>query len=330
MPVSQVRPLTPIARPTIAEEIVERITNYILDENLKPGVKLPSERELMTRLSVGRSSLREAIKTLGAIGIVEVRVGEGMFVGHGQTSLLTKPLAWGLLIGEHSLREVIEARRLIEVELVSLAALRATEDDLAEIAAELDAMGECLDDTVGFVTHDHAAMGAANGQPIIVGAQQGTFRERLAIAACHGDVLTDVSAQRTVCTAAREHDAAAEHVHALAEVDRHRLGLHVRGQAANAQRVAACLHVYAALLVDHRAPAVQRALRVARKQGVVVGVIDRQRGIADAVGPGRIAGGASDGADQRSAEHGGEQAMLHGASSSKRLRRIITSAGERR
>jgi GntR family transcriptional regulator, transcriptional repressor for pyruvate dehydrogenase complex len=156
MPVSQVRPLTPIARPTIAEEIVERITNYILDENLKPGVKLPSERELMTRLSVGRSSLREAIKTLGAIGIVEVRVGEGMFVGHGQTSLLTKPLAWGLLIGEHSLREVIEARRLIEVELVTLAAQRATDDDLAEIAAEVDAMADCLDDTAGFVNHDHA------------------------------------------------------------------------------------------------------------------------------------------------------------------------------
>jgi GntR family transcriptional repressor for pyruvate dehydrogenase complex len=156
MPVSQVRPLAPIARPTIAEEIVERITTYILDESLKPGVKLPSERELMTRLSVGRSSLREAIKTLGAIGIVEVRVGEGMFVGHGQTSLLTKPLAWGLLIGEHSLREVIEARRLIEVELVTLAAQRATDDDLADIGVEVDAMAACLDDTGDFVNHDHA------------------------------------------------------------------------------------------------------------------------------------------------------------------------------
>src|SRR5262249_8477529 len=62
----------PITRTTVADEIVKRLVDLILEGRLKPGDKLPSERELMDRLAVGRSSLREAIKTLRAIGVVDV------------------------------------------------------------------------------------------------------------------------------------------------------------------------------------------------------------------------------------------------------------------
>jgi DNA-binding FadR family transcriptional regulator len=152
--VNQVRQLAPIARPTITDEIVERITGFILDEGLKPGDKLPSERDLMARLAVGRSSLREAIKTLSAIGIVEVAVGEGMFVGGGENSVLAKPLSWGLLIGEHGTREVIEARRVIEVELAGLAAARATDEEVAAIGERLAAMRANRDDAEAFTSQD--------------------------------------------------------------------------------------------------------------------------------------------------------------------------------
>jgi GntR family transcriptional regulator, transcriptional repressor for pyruvate dehydrogenase complex len=147
-------PLAPIARPTITDQIVERITAFILGERLRPGDKLPSERELMARLGVGRSSLREAIKTLSAIGIVDVQIGDGMYVGSGQTAVLTKPLSWGLLIGEHNIREVIEARRAVETELCALAALRATPEDLNAIEEHFAAMESGRDDPETFTRAD--------------------------------------------------------------------------------------------------------------------------------------------------------------------------------
>ena len=156
--------LAPIARPTVTDQIVERITQFILDTGLRPGDKLPSERDLVARLGVGRSSLREAIKTLSAIGIVSVQIGDGMYVSGGQTAVLTRPLSWGLLLGDHSTREVIEARRIVEVELIGLAALRTTEDDLATIAARWEAMRAGFDDAATFTEADqnfHLAIAAA-------------------------------------------------------------------------------------------------------------------------------------------------------------------------
>jgi GntR family transcriptional repressor for pyruvate dehydrogenase complex len=127
-----------IQRTSLTDEIMERLLGLIIDEGLNPGHKLPSERELMARLAVGRSTLREAIKSLRAIGVLHVVIGEGTFVGTGGTSIVTKPLAWGLLLTEDSALQVIEARRVIEVELAGLAATRATSDDLEAIGATLD------------------------------------------------------------------------------------------------------------------------------------------------------------------------------------------------
>lgn len=137
--------LAPLVRTTVTEQIATRLVDFILGARLKPGNKLPSERELMVRLSVGRSSLREAIKTLTALGVVQVSVGEGMFVGRGDLSLLTKPLSWALLMGERSTHELVEARRVIEVELAGLAADRATEEDVLAIGQCLEVMRESLD-----------------------------------------------------------------------------------------------------------------------------------------------------------------------------------------
>lgn len=160
--------LVPIPRLTITDQIVERITAFILDERMRPGDKLPSERELMVRLGVGRSSLREAIKTLSAIGVVVVQIGDGMYVGSGQAAVLTKPLSWGLLIGDHTVREVIEARRLVEMELSAFAAARATDEELAAISAQIAAMRAGHDDAEAFTQADQAfhlavATGAHNG-----------------------------------------------------------------------------------------------------------------------------------------------------------------------
>ena len=146
-------PIAPIQRPTLTDEIVKRLTGFILDNRLRPGDKLPSERELMAQLGVGRNSLREAVKTLSAVGVIEVAVGEGTFVGHGDASALAKPLSWALLMNESSAREVIQARRLLEAELAALAAANATDEEIAAIGDELAAMRANLRDPEQYITH---------------------------------------------------------------------------------------------------------------------------------------------------------------------------------
>jgi GntR family transcriptional repressor for pyruvate dehydrogenase complex len=156
--------LAPISRPTVTDLIVQRLVNLILDERLKPGDRLPTERDLMAQLSVGRSSLREAIRVLAAIGVVEVSVGEGMFVGQGGASILTKPLSWGLLMSEETGREVIETRRVIESEMAALAARRASPEEIAAIQEQIAIMEAHQRDGSAFTPLDlefHLAVGRA-------------------------------------------------------------------------------------------------------------------------------------------------------------------------
>lgn len=130
--------LEPINRTTVVDEIVERLVGLIIHEGLRPGDQLMPERELMAKLEVGRSSLREAIKTLCALGILEIKRGTGTFVGYGDTSMLTKPLSWGLFLNQSSIQQVIEARSVIEVALAGWAAQRATEEEIATIKRLLE------------------------------------------------------------------------------------------------------------------------------------------------------------------------------------------------
>jgi GntR family transcriptional repressor for pyruvate dehydrogenase complex len=130
--------LAPLARSSVTQLVVERITSFIVESKLKPGDRLPSERDLMVQLQVGRSSLREAIMTLKALGIVESQVGEGMFVGGGDTSAFSKPLSWRVLMSEGNVREILEARKIVEVELAGLAAQRATAEQARKMGLQLE------------------------------------------------------------------------------------------------------------------------------------------------------------------------------------------------
>ena len=167
---AQVVSLSRASRGSLPEEIVQRLVNLIIEQGLRPGDRLPSERELMGRLAVGRSTLREALKTLVAFGIIDVAMGSGMFVGESDCSLLTRPLSWRLLMGERSARDVVEARRLVEVELAGLAATRATGPELDAIAEKLALMQARLGDADAFVRHDvefHLAIARAGHNQVL-------------------------------------------------------------------------------------------------------------------------------------------------------------------
>lgn len=147
--------LTPIARTSVFDEVFDRLVGFIINTGLRPGDKLPPERELGMQLQVGRSSIREAIKAMSAMGIVDVSP-RGMVVGRGDASLLTKPLSWGLLMTTKSAREVVEARAVVETALAAMAAERATAEDLRDLQARFDELAATLDDADRYATGDVA------------------------------------------------------------------------------------------------------------------------------------------------------------------------------
>jgi GntR family transcriptional repressor for pyruvate dehydrogenase complex len=121
----------PVRPRRIYEDIVRQIQGLIGERHLQPGDRLPSERELAELLSVSRASVREALRVLSAMGLVEVRSGDGTFVRHGHTPL--DPSVWSLLREREFLRDLLEARRIVEEEVVALAVQRATQDDIDQM-----------------------------------------------------------------------------------------------------------------------------------------------------------------------------------------------------
>ncbi len=127
-------------RRTVVSDICERLTGYIVRGEWSAGMRIPAERELCQLLEAGRSSVREALKALEIMGLVESRLGDGTFVCD-RSRFLSAPLL--MAIASHTdveVRELTEARRLIESELAAFAAQRATAEDLKAIGKRLDEM----------------------------------------------------------------------------------------------------------------------------------------------------------------------------------------------
>jgi GntR family transcriptional repressor for pyruvate dehydrogenase complex len=135
------------------------------------GEKIPPERVLSQKLGVGRASLREALKALEIMGMIETRLGEGTFVC-GRSEFFARPLLWAITGSDISdARELVEARKLIEVELAGLAAERATQEDLGKIREMLDLMEASLDDPARFLEADvqfHLAVAEAGHNSILL------------------------------------------------------------------------------------------------------------------------------------------------------------------
>ncbi|WP_280769903.1 FadR/GntR family transcriptional regulator [Salipaludibacillus daqingensis] len=111
--------------------ILKRIEGIIHQDQLSAGDKLPSERELAERLQAGRSSVREALRALELLDLIETRKGEGTFIKQAGSHRLAEILAGFFLKDQQARQDVTETRRIIEVEAVRLGCLRATEEQLS-------------------------------------------------------------------------------------------------------------------------------------------------------------------------------------------------------
>jgi len=127
--------LKAVARVTLGEQVALQLAEMIAEKRWKAGERLPPEMELCEALNVGRSTLREALKSLAFIGLVRMRAGDGTYVAEPPQGLLDRILAKGLLKTKKDLADVCETRIVIEGELAALAAERASARKISELKA---------------------------------------------------------------------------------------------------------------------------------------------------------------------------------------------------
>jgi DNA-binding FadR family transcriptional regulator len=125
--------IEPIKFTRIYEEIVRQIRSLIAGGELKSGDRLPPERDLAEKFSVSRASVREALRALGSMGLIEIRAGEGTFVKEISVEALIEPLALVLLTQREAVAELFEARQILEPPIAGLAARRASREEIEEM-----------------------------------------------------------------------------------------------------------------------------------------------------------------------------------------------------
>jgi GntR family transcriptional regulator, transcriptional repressor for pyruvate dehydrogenase complex len=156
--------LVPIRSTRIYEEIVRQIKTMIAEGRLTSGDRLPPERELAEKFLVSRTSVREALRALESLGLVEIRQGEGTFIREISVDRLVEPLALVMVSQRQALAELFEARRLLEPAIAGLAAARATPDEIQDMERILeDQAREVVAGRTGFAqdAQFHAAIGRA-------------------------------------------------------------------------------------------------------------------------------------------------------------------------
>ncbi len=119
--------------PALYTAVCEYIKNYILENNLKPGDPLPPEGQLADDLEVGRSSVREAVKSLQSLGIIEVRRGNGLFVRELNFDPILETFLFGLQFNPHTLAELLQVRIWLEVAVIGDAVEHIHADELEKL-----------------------------------------------------------------------------------------------------------------------------------------------------------------------------------------------------
>src|SRR6266536_506549 len=159
-------------RGTTSEEVALQLRGMIHRGELRPGDRLPPERELAKMLGVSRPTLRAGISSLAAVGVLRSRPGAGTFVveAEGSPSLDSGPLRLMASLHGFTSAEMFEARRSLEMAIAGLAAERATGEQMAAMSEEVTEMYASLNEPEQFLVHDmrfHQKVAAASGNRIL-------------------------------------------------------------------------------------------------------------------------------------------------------------------
>ena len=151
------------------KKVVEFIRSLIGEGTLRPGSRLPAERELAVQIGVSRPTVRAGLRALSAMGVVNTRHGSGTYIPE-IPMLDSEPLSFFAALHGFTRDEMFEARRVLEVAAAGLAAERANPEQLTAIAEEVANLFAAMEDPQAFLVHDirfHRAVAAACGNPIM-------------------------------------------------------------------------------------------------------------------------------------------------------------------
>jgi GntR family transcriptional repressor for pyruvate dehydrogenase complex len=155
---------TVISRSTLPEEIANRLLLQIQEQELRPGDKLPAERNLARLMEVSRPVVREALRALALMRVVDIRQGDGTYITSLEPRQLISHLDFVFSKDSVALVQLLEARRVVEAGNVRLAALRITDSEVAELQELVLTLANCIDDPDRFSELDialHTAVCAA-------------------------------------------------------------------------------------------------------------------------------------------------------------------------
>ncbi len=168
MATAEILPISP--RETVVDAIVRTLVQYIADNRLQAGDRLPSERTLVEMFGASRLPIREALSVLKGLGIIEARHGKGFFVKQLDPAAVFGMLSPLLKIQTAmEQRHLLEARLALELEIAALAAQHRSGEDLDVLDAELDAMRDSIRNRMEYVAHDkafHRELARATGNPV--------------------------------------------------------------------------------------------------------------------------------------------------------------------
>ena len=166
-------------------QLVNRLTMYFADEilegRLKRGDQIESDRELAKKLNVGRSAVREALKVLDVLGMIDIRLGQGTYITSRETNFFSVPLAWSLFLDGTQVKSILQVRGALELRAVQLAAQCEDKNKLDKLtdiyyrmqktfqeSKDTDNLQHALQETLNADIEFHTCIAECSGNPIIL------------------------------------------------------------------------------------------------------------------------------------------------------------------
>lgn len=166
-------------------QLVNRLTMYFADEilegRLKRGDQIESDRELAKKLNVGRSAVREALKVLDVLGMIDIRLGQGTYITSRETNFFSVPLSWSLFLDGSQVKSILQVRGALELRAVQLAAQCEDKNKLDKLtdiyyrmqktfqeSKDSDNLQHALQETLDADIEFHTCIAECSGNPIIL------------------------------------------------------------------------------------------------------------------------------------------------------------------
>lgn len=160
-----------IVRSSLSEQVARHLEEWIISRALRPGERLPSERELCEQFGLSRTVIREAVKVLAERGLVSIQPGRGNFVSQLSAKNLAETVNRFLRFSDEAHEDLLEVRELLEVKIAELAAKRARPEDCERLKTALETMAAARDDADRYLQADqafHSALAQATQSGVIL------------------------------------------------------------------------------------------------------------------------------------------------------------------